>query len=265
MRPARPSLTVVVSAYNQTDVLAKTLRGYELQTQPPDELLIADDGSGPATRHLIEAWMARAPFPTRHVWHPDDGFRKTVILNEALAGVGTDYVVFTDADCVPHPRFVADHRALAERGFWVQGRRCFVRERYVADFHPERMRLASWILRRRIRRAAKGVRLPRPIVFRDMKQRGIIGCNLACWTADAVAVNGFDEAYSGWGIGEDSDFGSRLYHLGIPRKFVYGHAITFHLDHPMAPKTHLEESHARLAETIRSGKVRCAEGLDGHR
>jgi len=78
-------------------------------------------------------------------------------------------------------------------------------------------------------------------------------------------TEGFDEAYSGWGIGEDSDFGSRLYHLGIPRKFVYGPAVLFHLDHPMAPRAHLDESHARLAETIRSGKVRCTHGLDRHR
>ena len=79
---------------------------------------------------------------------------------------------------------------------------------------------------------------------------------------DLVSVNGFDEEYSGWGIGEDSDVGTRLYHLGCRRKFVHAHAIVFHLNHPMAPRDHVATSHARLEETIRSGKVRCARGLD---
>ena len=260
-----PTVALIVSAYNQTDVLLKTLRGIELQRTPPDEIVVADDGSGAETRGLIDTWTRRAPAPTRHVWHPDDGFRKTVILNKALATVRSDYVVFTDADCVPHPSFIADHRALAERGYWVQGRRCFVLEPWVRAFDPERMPFWSWALRGRIKRAGKGVHLPRPIVFRDTEQRGIIGCNMACWRRDAEVVNGFDEAYSGWGIGEDSDFGSRLYHLGVRRKLVYGHAVVFHLNHPMPSRSHLEESQARLEETWRTGRVRAPRGLEQYR
>jgi glycosyltransferase involved in cell wall biosynthesis len=257
-------LTLVISTYNQPDSLRKVLRGLERQTRLPDEVLFADDGSREPTRELIAAWIRTAPVPARHLWHPDEGFRKTVILNQALAECAGDYVVFTDADCVPHRRFVADHAALAEPGFWVQGRRCFVTEPWVPDFDPERPRLWSWALTGRIRGASKGLRLPRPVVFRDAKQRGIIGCNLACWRADAVAVNGFDEEYSGWGIGEDSDFGSRLYHLGRRRKFVYGHAIVFHLNHPSAPKDHVAGSQARLQDTLRARKVRCDQGLNRH-
>jgi len=37
----------------------------------------------------------------------------------------------------------------------------------------------------------------------DTKQRGIIGCNMAFWREDILAVNGFDEDYTGWGTGED--------------------------------------------------------------
>ena len=95
--------------------------------------------------------------------------------------------------------------------------------------------------------AAKGVRWPAPIIRHDTKQRGIIGCNMAFWRDDLVAVNGFDEDYTGWGTGEDSDIGTRLYHLGRPRKFVYGRAITFHLNHPPAPRGHHAASLARLA------------------
>ncbi len=87
---------------------------------------------------------------------------------------------------------------------------------------------------------------------------------MAFWRADIVAVNGFDEDYTGWGTGEDSDIGTRLYHLGRPRKFVYGRAITFHLNHPPAPRGHHAASLARLAQTIADRKIRCAHGLDRH-
>ena len=85
---------------------------------------------------------------------------------------------------------------------------------------------------------------------------------LAVWREDLLAINGFDEEYSGWGIGEDSDMGTRLYHLGRLRKFVYAHAIVFHLNHPGSARDHVVDSLARLEETIRSRKVRCVRGLD---
>ena len=246
-------------------MLAKAFRGLEHQTRWPDEVLFADDGSGEPTKDLIAKFAATAPVPVHHLWHPHDGFRKTIILNKTVAAAAGDYLIFTDADCVPHPKFVADHAALAEKDFWVQGRRCFVREKYVPDFEADKIPAWNWMLTGKITGAAKGVRWPIQIIRRDTKQRGIIGCNMAFWREDIFAVNGFDEDYAGWGTGEDSDIGTRLYHLGRIRKFVYGRAITFHLNHPLMPRDHHAASIARLAETIASRKIRCEHGLDRHR
>jgi glycosyltransferase involved in cell wall biosynthesis len=243
-------------------VLTKVLGSLRRQTHQPEEILISDDGSGDATRELVEKFAATLPAPVKHIWHPHDGFRKTVILNKTVVAAKGDYLIFTDADCVPHPKFIADHAALAEKGFWVQGRRCFVREEFVPEFEAEKIPAFGWMLAGKITGAAKGVRWPIPIIRRDTKQRGIIGCNMAFWREDLFAVNGFDEAYIGWGTGEDSDVATRIYHLGHRRKFVYGRAITFHLNHPPAPRDHHAASLARLAETIASRKIRCEHGLD---
>ena len=132
------------------------------------------------------------------------------------------------------------------------------------NLRPKRIPAWGWMLTGKITGATKGVRWPFPIIRRDTRQRGIIGCNMAFWREDILAVNGFDEDYTGWGTGEDSDIGTRLYHLGRPRKFVYGRAITFHLNHPAAPRDHHAASLARLAKTIASGKIRCENGLDRH-
>lgn len=257
-------LSLIISTFNQPAALAKIFAGVQRQMRIPDEILIADDGSDEPTRELVEQFARQSSAPVRHLWHPHEGFRKTVILNKTLAAAAGDYLVFTDGDCVPHPKFIADHVALAEKGCWVQGRRCFVREEFVSQFDAGKIPAWSWLLTGKITGAAKGIRLPFPLVRRDTAQRGIIGCNMAFWRDDLFAVNGFDEDYVGWGIGEDSDVGTRLYHLGRKRKFVYGRAITFHLNHPPAPRDHHAASLARLAETLAIRKIRCEHGLNRH-
>ena len=134
-------------------------------------------------------------------------------------------------------------------------------EPFVAEFEADRISLWRWVLARRLAGASKALRPPIPIILRNQKQRGIIGCNMAFWRRDILDVNGFDETYLGRGIGPDSDLGTRVYNLGRRRKFVYGRAMVFHLNHPVAPRDHLETKRARLLETVRTGRTRCEQGL----
>jgi hypothetical protein len=251
-------ISLIISTYQRPDALEKVLQGVARQIEKPAEILIADDGSGQPTRKVIEEWNAKIPL--RHVWHEDIGFRRTVILNKSLAVARAEYVVFLDGDCVPHQNFIADHARLAERNFWVQGRRCFVEEEFVAQFDINTTFIARAILTRKITGWLKAIRWPCAVVSRDTSQRGILGCNLGFWRDDLLAVNGFDDDYVGWGR-EDSDLGNRMYHLGRRRKFVRGRAIIYHLNHPMANRATDQANRDRLAETIRSGKIRCERGV----
>ncbi len=255
-------LSLIISVYNQRDTLMRIFHGLSRQRTWPDEILIADDGSTDDTRKLIESWQSNLAVPVQHHWQPDNGFLKTKILNKTVAPAAGDYLVFIDGDCVPQQHFIDDHRSLAERGFWVPGRRCFVREAFVPEFVPGKTPVWWWVLRGRVARPHKSFRLPFPVIFRNQKQRGILGCNMAYWRDDILRVNGFDESYAGRGMGADSDLGSRLYNHGLSRKFVYGRALVYHLDHPIMPRPHFAENKARLQEVIRSGKTRCERGLD---
>ena len=178
-KSAAMKLSLIISAYNQRASLEKIFRAISLQSSRPDEILIADDGSSDGTDELIEQWRNRAPAPVQHLWHPDEGFLKTTILNKTVAAAVGDYLVFLDGDCVPHAKFIVDHRALAERGCWVQGRRCFVREQFVPEFIPGKTSPILWAIQGRIHRRFKSIRLPFPIVRRDRGQRGILG--FAIW------------------------------------------------------------------------------------
>src|SRR4029077_15497863 len=144
------TVSLIISTYNRPQALAKVLAGVERQLYPPREVLIADDGSTEPTRSLIEQWKDRSRVPVIHLWHPDEGFRKTIILNRAINKAQGEYVVFLDGDCVPHARFIGDHEALAEKGFWVQGRRCFVKSDYVGEFNPASTSIWRWLITGRI-------------------------------------------------------------------------------------------------------------------
>jgi glycosyltransferase involved in cell wall biosynthesis len=255
-----PCVTLVVNTFNAPDALEKVLAGVNRQSVGPMEVLIADDGSGPATGELLDDWKSRLNFPLTHVWQPHEGFRRTHVLNQAILQAKGDYLVFLDGDCVPHAEFVADHVALAEPGHWVQARRCFVKERYVAQFDLERISVAGWVLRRRIEQGLKAFRTPWQRMRLDKSLRGVIGCNLGIWREDVMAVNGYDESFTGWGR-EDSDLAARLFHLGRVRKFVRGRAVVFHLNHPVASRAQLESNQARLDETLATKRVRAVRGL----
>ena len=64
---ATPRTTLLVSTYNWPAALALCLRSAFSQTQLPDEIVIADDGSGQETRALIDRLRQESPIPIHHV------------------------------------------------------------------------------------------------------------------------------------------------------------------------------------------------------
>jgi glycosyltransferase involved in cell wall biosynthesis len=239
------------------------LNAVSRQTSPPDEVLLADDGSGEETRQVFTAWAGVQTVRVAHVWQSNEGFRRARILNQAIARAGTDYLVFLDGDTVPHPRFVEDHRALAGNGFFVQGHRALIEHRAAAwfgrgEFRTDRRR-ALWT--GQLRGWKHAFRWPRPFHKEQAGLRGIRGCNLAIRRADLVAVNGYNESFVGWGR-EDSELALRLMNLGRRRLDVRGWALCYHLWHPPADRAGLVDNDALLAQAQREQATRCVRGLD---
>ena len=252
-------VSLIISTFNSALKLRKVLEYIQSGSILPDEVIISDDGSNDETLELVMEWARKIPI--KHVWHEDKGFRKCKILNKSLNSTNYEYVIFLDGDCIPHNSFVADHKNLAQRGFFIQGRRCFVPEKEVSKFINNKTSIRKLFLSGKLSGYFKSLRFPKPIIKINRSQRGLIGCNWSAWLEDLVKVNGFDQDYEGWGIGEDSDICSRLYNLGRERKFVYGRAIVYHLNHPELAKSHHLDSQKKLSNVIQSGKIRCDNGI----
>jgi glycosyltransferase involved in cell wall biosynthesis len=259
----RPTCSLVVSTYNWPEALAAVLASVERQRVLPDEVVVADDGSRDTTRQLVEAAAARFPVPLRHVWQPDDGFRLAQIRNRANAAARGDYIVQIDGDMVLHPAFVADHLAAARAGQFIGGsrvlldpeasRRVLGGDAALGPFSPGvRNRLNA------LRLPAAGAAVSRVLAARGL--RSIRGGNMSYWRADFVAVNGYDEAYVGWGR-EDTDLVVRLLRAGRTRRLLKLAGVAYHLHHRENARTDLEQNEEILRRAMAAPDCRCERGV----
>jgi len=259
------AVTLVINTFNQPDYLGRVLNAVSRQNCLPEETLLADDGSENETRIVFEQWRAGQSFRCEHIRQEHQGFRRARILNLAIASARGDYLVFLDGDTIPHPDFIADHRAVAQRGFFVQGHRALVEEKSAAwfgknDFSADRRRA---VFQNQISGLKNSFRWPFALRKINPCLRGIRGCNLAIWRADLVRVNGYNEGFTGWGR-EDSELAVRLMNSGVRRLDVRGRALCYHLWHPPVSRAALAGNDELLAKAILGKHTRCEQGLDRH-
>jgi glycosyltransferase involved in cell wall biosynthesis len=277
-RPQRPTapeprpwlISVIVSTYNREDALDAVLRALAAQTDERFEAIVADDGSGPATARVVEAWTARIGDRLLHVRHEDQGFRLAEIRNRAILASAGEVCIFLDGDCIPRPDFVAAHRRLAEPGCFVAGNRVLVSPELTArilreSIAPEHWPLSSWIAARRkgeINRLLPLISLPLGPLRRlgSRAWRSARGTNLAIRRGDLERVDGFDAAFSGWGR-EDSDIIVRLMRIGTRRKDGRFATAVLHLWHPENDRSRLLENERMLDALIRGQRVKAIAGL----
>ena len=233
-------LAVCISAYNRPDQLEKTLYGYSCQTRAADEIIIADDGSTDETRELINSF--RDKLPITHVWHEDQGFRKSVILNKAIMTTNADYIIFTDQDCIPRKDFIHVHEKNIREGYFLCGNLCRISieisdKIQKEDIFSGRAFDFKWLRSLGMRVTRKNLKL----FFRkdnficqlintfSTAHSVIIGGNFSCFRDDLIAVNGFNKDMN-YGF-EDIELGIRLENLGKKNKHIRNSAINLHLDH----------------------------------
>ena len=253
-------ISILLATYNWPQALKLCLESLATQTDKNFEIIIADDGSSESTKQVIVSFKGSHPAVIKHLWQEDQGFRKTKILNQAIAAAHGDYLVFLDGDCIVQPDFVERHRELAQKGCLVTGSRILLNQ----TLTQELLTWPNWSFARFTenligKRLGGGINKYWPLKiklgngsWRDYKKfvwRRIKGCNMACWKTDAEAINGFDETMTGWGH-EDADFVFRLQHHGIHRKSGSWSTEVLHLFHKINDQSNAAENARRVREKI---------------
>ncbi len=263
--------SLIVTTYNRPDALGAVLRGLRIQTDRAFEIIVADDGSTEDTAALLAQYTASGELSVRHFWQPDRGFRAGAARNQAVRMAKGEYLVFLDGDCIPRPGFVAAQRQLAEKGCFVAGNRILLNPALTSTLLAQGTPCHTWSLARwgRVRwggginRLLPLLRLPGDAWRKTHPQRwqGARTCNLAIWRNDLLAVNGFDERYTGWGH-EDADLVVRLIRAGVQRKDGRFATTVLHLWHAENDRSHLADNERRLTEILSATTTRAVLGLD---
>ncbi len=257
-------ISVIVSTYNRPDTLKKVLDGLLAQNRLPDEIIVADDGSSDETKTMLLPYLKNNKVQIKHVWQKDDGFQLARIRNKAILKSSSDYLVFLDGDCIPQNHYVQDHLFLAQKGFFFQGKRVIVSQKASDTFTcfdtNSTIRLLKHAVTSAVSNAHHIIRIPFFPAFTTVKLSGIRGCNMGFFKDDLLAVNGFNEAFKGWGR-EDSEIVVRLYKYGIKRKEHPFRAICYHLWHKENTRKSIEQNDQLLEQAMSSDNYYCEAGI----
>jgi glycosyltransferase involved in cell wall biosynthesis len=255
-----PSVSIIVTSYNQRKTLAMLFASLERQTFKDFEVVVADDGSSDGTDTLCEEQtVLKIVFVTQ----PDIGYRKAKILNEALRRCQSDYLIFLDGDIILEKHFVEDHIKLRKRDSFVCGRRVDLGPEFTSflevenvrrgDFDGVNLTLLNSALKKDSEHFNRSLRVTNPWlrkIFKYDAPLDILGSNLGAWKADIIAVNGFNEAMESY-WGEDGDLFLRLRNTGKRAVGAKAICVQFHVYHPRREPTkeHVDQYYRMLKDT----------------
>lgn len=265
-----PTLSVIITTYNWEKALEAALKALLAQAPLPLEILVADDGSRPSTQATIKAIEQHSPCPIVHIWHPDEGFQAAKIRNRAIAQAKGDYLVFLDGDCVVLPGFLKRHLALAEKGWFVAGNRMLLTQSFTEQVLAQQLPIHQYTAMRwmQIRWSGGSNRWCPMLLFPGRRWRkcwakrwkGAKTCNLGAWREDMLRINGFDEAFEGWGY-EDSDAIIRLQRVGIQRKEGRFGVSVAHLWHQEQPRDQAQRNWQRFLKACQATQAVAKQGV----
>lgn len=261
--------SLIISTYNREDALELVLKSVIALNDYPDEVIIADDGSGPATKELITKYQQSFPIPLLHCHQEDQGFRLSRIRNKATAMSSGECIIFIDGDMILHPSFITDHKRHAKTGRYIQGSRVLIDKNTtlkalqtgIFSFTPFSGGLTNRFNAMHFPMLSTAVS---QFMSKKQNHHGVRGCNMSFMKSDLIKVNGFNEAFIGWGR-EDSECIIRMLNSGIERFNLRLGGIAYHLWHKEHVNSELlQKNNQELESALREQRVFCSEGFHQH-
>ncbi|MGE3109609.1 MAG: galactosyltransferase-related protein [Phycisphaerales bacterium] len=290
--------THVIICTHTTRHLERTLWGVSCQTDRPASIIVSCDTDDAGIRELVSECSARlthrmdegASLTIGLVQRAHQGeSRSSQVRNNAVRagmqlgwmgrseptgagekfGEASERLWFLDGDCCPVPEAQAMHVSLGRHGGLVVGFRIDLTAEQTEAMSDERMRQGLWpvrptkeqmaMLRWRHRRYVRAAFLRRLGLAKPHKPK-LLSANFSVGLDDYVRVNGFDEAYVGYGQ-EDDDLGRRLYRAGVKPVIGVGTAVAMHQWHATRAPVAWEDSPNAARFAMEFG-ARCRLGLD---
>ena len=254
---------LIITTYNWPEALELVLESIKRQVVLPNEVIIADDGSKNDTKVLIEKYQKDFPVPLVHIWHEDNGFRRSTVLNLAISKTESDYIIQLDGDCIVHNNFIGDHLSSIEKATYLFGSRVNIKQPFLETLFAEKVISFSYFSRG-IKKRNRNIHIPflGSLLYKRNQElsKKLRGCNLSYWKSDFIKVNGYNEDMIGWGR-EDSELVIRMINSGVFGKRLKFKAIIYHIWHKESSKEKLNINHTIQEAAIINNLVWCENGI----
>jgi glycosyltransferase involved in cell wall biosynthesis len=260
--------SLIICTYNWPEALSLVLESVVSQSIVPNEIIIADDGSGDTTKSLIDNFSKKTFIPVIHSWQEDDGCKIAHSRNRAIAKSNYEYIIMIDGDTVLHREFIKDHINIAKKGFYTQGSRVLLQPKFTKNVFKLKDFSKPSFFFNHAKNKFNMLHLPllRILIskFKDKDIRRVRGCNFSIFKEEIIKVNGFNEEITSWGR-EDSEFVQRLFNSGIYKQHLKFSGIQYHLFHnERVPNSHksAEENNFFLEDAAQKNLKWCSLGID---
>jgi len=224
-----PRLSVVIPTYHRAEALTRLLEGLDKQSFPADEfeVVVILDGPQPATLRVLET--ASHPYQLRWFVQPHQG--EAAARNLGVRQAKAEILLFLDDDIVPSCTLVPAHYAAHQ----LDPNLVVVGALSVHPESPERFlgETCDFTLPVLIRCSTPGY---------QPNHLDLLDGNFSVRRQHLLQVQGWDEAFRGFGGMDDFDIGYRLERLGLRFRFEPA-AAGFH---------YYDKSLARLLEDSRT-------------
>jgi len=255
--------SIIVTTYNKPQELFITLESILIQSNRPDEVIIADDGSDEKTIKYIEKFLKNYPIRIIHSWHKDRGFRAAEARNLAISKSRYQYIILVDGDVILHKHFVRDHINHARMGQFIQGTRVYLDawlSSKILQGGPRKINFFSKHISSR-KNIINSMFLSKFFSVLSHDSRGTKTCNMSFYRKDFLKVNGFNNNFVGWGR-EDTDLVIRFNNIKLKRLYLRFQANQLHLWHHENSRITLEANDKLLNLTNINNLTFCENGIN---
>jgi glycosyltransferase involved in cell wall biosynthesis len=264
-----PEISVILSCFERIAHLEMSLLSLAKQRDVDQqfEVIVTDDGSPDAVGQLVRDFAREVSFPVKFLTHPHDGFRLSQCRNDGIHAASAPYLLFSDADMLFPPDHLHWHLAQRKVGWAMAGDWIRLTQEETNALSPSEVHQGDFIqLGTPAERTAVKSRHRRADLYRWLRhptKPKLFGGNIAVWKSDVERINGFDEAYVGWGC-EDDDLRLRLRRSGVRIASISHRTVCYHQWHPFHPTvTKRWQDGVNVKMLLQKNRpVRCVLGLE---
>lgn len=237
-----PKVSVLVSSYQRPFHLLRVLHSIAAQRNVDGmfEVVVTDDGSKDETLEVVERFAVAQNFPVRWTTHEHQTFQLARCRNDGVRESVAPYLLFLDGDCLIPPDHIEAHLSVREPGVAYAGYAHYLDQAASQQIDVGSVISGDFMNLANNKEAKRLAKLHRKSRLYEMighpTKPKLFGGNIGIHRSDYERVNGYDEAFEGWGC-EDDDLRLRLRQAGMKIRSIGVLTHTYHLWHPKGETT----------------------------